>query len=110
MTKHKMTGCARMFIALLIIAPLAYLGAAYYNGQNGIENIKHLLGISQHKESDNSSNSETYRGTQNDLQKSLDDKDKEILKLRETNESLQRENDDLRKELDKLKAQQAPQQ
>ncbi len=45
--KFKLTGFARFFIAMLFIAPMAYLGASYYNGQDGIENIKVLLGLSE---------------------------------------------------------------
>ena len=44
-SKYKVTGCARFFVALIILAPLAYLGASYYNGEDGIENVKTLLGI-----------------------------------------------------------------
>jgi len=44
-SKYKATGCARFFIVLIILAPLAYLGASYYNGEDGIENVKNLLGI-----------------------------------------------------------------
>ncbi|MFN7116716.1 MAG: hypothetical protein ACK4TA_07925 [Saprospiraceae bacterium] len=41
----KLTGFARFLIVMLFLVPLAYLGAAYYNGQDGIQNIKDLLGI-----------------------------------------------------------------
>lgn len=95
MKKHKMTGCARLFFALLIIAPLAYLGASYYNGQNGIQNIKNFLGIGEHK-------SAAIEGRQDDntkdLQEDISDKDREIDKLKD-------ENADLRKEIESLKAQ-----
>jgi peptidoglycan hydrolase CwlO-like protein len=40
-----MTGCSKFFFVLIILAPLAYVGASYYNGQDGIQNIKNLLGI-----------------------------------------------------------------
>ncbi len=43
-TKYKTTGCARFFLILIILAPLAYIGASYYNGQDGIQNIKNLFG------------------------------------------------------------------
>ena len=45
MRKYKATGCARFFVVLLFLAPLAYAGAALYNGQNPIEQVKGLLGI-----------------------------------------------------------------
>jgi len=45
--KYKATGCARLFIFMLIFAPLAYLSAAYFQGENGIENIKEMLNLEQ---------------------------------------------------------------
>ncbi|MDH3244773.1 MAG: hypothetical protein OEM26_09170, partial [Saprospiraceae bacterium] len=35
----------KFFFVLIILAPLAYVGASYYNGQDGIQNIKNLLGM-----------------------------------------------------------------
>jgi hypothetical protein len=43
--KTKMTGFARFFILMLFVVPLAYIGASYYNGQDGIQNLKNLIGI-----------------------------------------------------------------
>ncbi len=47
----KLTGFARFLIVMLFLVPVAYLGAAYYNGQDGIQNIKDLLGIKSKTES-----------------------------------------------------------
>jgi len=41
----KVTGFTRFFIVMLLVAPLAYIGASYYNGENGIEKIKQFLKI-----------------------------------------------------------------
>lgn len=41
--KVKTTGFARFMLIMIIVAPLAYIGASYYNGQDGIENIKRLF-------------------------------------------------------------------
>jgi hypothetical protein len=41
--KFKLTGFARFFIAMLFLAPLAYIGASYYNGEDGVENIKNFF-------------------------------------------------------------------
>ncbi len=38
-----MTPFARFFLVMLIAAPLAYLGSAYYNGVDPIENLKELI-------------------------------------------------------------------
>jgi hypothetical protein len=43
--KTKMTGFARFFILMLFVVPIAYIGASYYNGQDGVQNIKNLIGI-----------------------------------------------------------------
>lgn len=45
--KYKATGCAKFALVIIILAPLAYIGASYYNGEDGIQNIKDLLGIGQ---------------------------------------------------------------
>ncbi len=41
--KYKMTGFARFLIFLIMFTPLAYMGAAYYNGEDGIEKIKSFI-------------------------------------------------------------------
>ena len=42
-TKYKTTGCAKFFLVLVILAPLAYLGASYFNGQDGLGNLKGIF-------------------------------------------------------------------
>ena len=44
-SKLRLTGFARFLLMMIILAPLAYLGASYYNGQDGIQNIKNLVGL-----------------------------------------------------------------
>ncbi|MBK8502791.1 MAG: hypothetical protein IPL46_11535 [Saprospiraceae bacterium] len=51
-TKYKTTGCAKFFLILVILAPLAYVGASYFNGQDGIENIKGIFGTSKNANED----------------------------------------------------------
>jgi cell division protein FtsB len=41
--KIRMTPFARFFIFLLIAAPLAFIGASYFRGEDGIAKIKSLL-------------------------------------------------------------------
>ncbi len=53
-SKFKLTGFARFFIAMLFIAPLAYIGASYYNGEDGLENIKNLFKIGESESTDSS--------------------------------------------------------
>ena len=41
--KYKITGFARLLIFMIFFAPLAYIGASYYNGEDGIGKIKSLF-------------------------------------------------------------------
>ena len=41
--KYKLTGCAKFFIFFIIAAPLAYLGASYYNGQDPVKQVKEFV-------------------------------------------------------------------
>lgn len=43
MAKYKMTLFARFFIFLIIVIPVAYVLAAYINGQDGIEKLMALF-------------------------------------------------------------------
>ncbi len=45
MAKLKMTGFARLLVAMIFIVPLAYLGATFINGGDGLTDLKELLGI-----------------------------------------------------------------
>lgn len=45
--KIRLTPFARLLIVLIIAAPIAYLAASYYNGQDGIQNLKELIGIEE---------------------------------------------------------------
>jgi len=41
--KYKLTGCAKFFIFFIIAAPIAYIGASYYNGQDPIKEVKEFV-------------------------------------------------------------------
>ncbi len=41
------TGCARFFMALLILIPLAFIGASLYQGKNPLHAIGELFGTQQ---------------------------------------------------------------
>lgn len=45
--KLKLTGFARFFLLLLILTPIAYILASYVNGEDGLRNIKRLIGIEE---------------------------------------------------------------
>ncbi len=51
MTKRiRLTGFARFLFVMVILVPAAYIGASYYNGEDGFQNIKTLLGIESQKD------------------------------------------------------------
>lgn len=43
-TQHKPTGCARLFLVLIIVLPLTYLGASYYTSQDPI-GVWKMMGV-----------------------------------------------------------------
>lgn len=43
----KLTVFSRFLIVMLFLGPLAYIGASYYNGEDGLANLKQLLGIKE---------------------------------------------------------------
>ena len=111
MTKYKATGCGRFILVLIILAPLAYLGASYYLGQDGIGNIKNLLGIGTPTETmvDEStqpvSEDTKQLESENDaLGDQIDEQAKEIKDLKEENTNLKERIQELEKELDELKS------
>ncbi|MEP7320374.1 MAG: hypothetical protein ABI761_00595 [Saprospiraceae bacterium] len=40
---YKTTGCFRFVVFMVILAPIVYLAASYYNGQDGIQNIRNYI-------------------------------------------------------------------
>ncbi|MEM1318687.1 MAG: hypothetical protein AAGG75_00455 [Bacteroidota bacterium] len=90
--KLKVTGFTRFVLFIIVTAPLIYLGASYYNGQDGIQNIKELVGLS-----DSSSSSSTA------TTKEISVPDKESTKIKQLEreiESLKEENAQLRQQLE----------
>lgn len=105
MKKYKATGCARFFLVMLILAPLAYIGASYYNGQDPIENIKGLFGSS-----DSNSEQRTYtpppsesNGNDEANRRQDDGESAELETLRKANKDLADENKALKIQIDALK-------
>ncbi len=100
-SKYKITAFARFLIFMIFFAPIAYIAASYYNGEDGIGKIKELF-----QKEENIKN-ETENSTKNDIQLSdsgsmsdedqsmLQDeiklKDLEIKMLKERVERLERE-------------------
>ncbi len=102
----KITGFARFFLFLLIAGPLAYLGASYYNGEDGLENIKSLFNnqnsesttVEKREDSSTEERSDIYDGTIERLKDELEYKNRRL-------DSLFEENVDLKKRLEALEIQ-----
>ncbi|MBK7870937.1 MAG: hypothetical protein IPJ74_09735 [Saprospiraceae bacterium] len=47
MARRKVTGFTRFLLVMIILVPLAFAGAALYNGKDPIVEAKRLLGIEQ---------------------------------------------------------------
>ncbi len=97
--RKSLTPFARLFIFLLFLTPIAYLGASYYNGQDGIQNIKNFVGLGEKTdkqdkgymrgdEKDNEEVLDAYKQIE-DLKRRLRDKEETIKQLKEEVQSLE---------------------
>jgi len=83
-----LTPFARLFLVLLIAGPLSYIGASYYNGEDGIQNIKNLFGsesVSETKTEETESNDGYDFETENKALR------KEVKALKEENKNLRKQ-------------------
>ncbi len=118
----RVTGFTRFFLVMLIVAPLAYIGASYYNGEDGIEKLKKLFNrdrtekavdetpVAEPAKTVNQSPGETERGNglaeeNKRLQEELDYKSKRVDELYRDNEELKRKLESLEKTLKETKGQ-----
>jgi cell shape-determining protein MreC len=101
--KLKVTGFARFFLVMIFVAPIAYLGASYYNGEDGIANIKRFFGIEQRDES--SPTPDVKNMDENAMKKELEYQQKRLDELKKENERLRKEVYEKEQELTNLKAQ-----
>ena len=97
--KARLTVFSRFIIMMLIVGPLAFLGASYYNGENGVETIKDVF---------NQGSKESTKETRtNRTEPSATDADEnatyKIRKLEEELEYKQKRLDEMHKENEALK-------
>jgi hypothetical protein len=83
--KYKLTGCAKFFIFFIIAAPLAYIGASYYNGQDPIKKIKEYIPMtfssSDEDKSDKNIKGTPTKNSQGSVYQEMELKDLEIKTL-----------------------------
>ena len=75
--KYKSTGCARIFLVLIIVAPIAFFIASYINGSDPIATIKGLFGGEGTTTSIGTQRNEDNSGTA-DLQEQIDRLEKDV--------------------------------
>lgn len=100
----RVTGFTRFFIVMLLVAPLAYIGASFYNGEDGVEKIKNLLKLNKTESVTKSSQpepeSETLRVNEAPSTQALVEENK---KLKDELDFKNKRNDELYREIDELK-------
>ena len=107
--KARLTVFSRFIIMMLIVGPLAFLGASYYNGEDGIQTVKDLFnqsskekvsGTRTNRTEGNSSKVDeqtTYKIQK--LEEDLEYKQKRLDELHKENEALRQKVDKLEKQL-----------
>ena len=99
--KVKTTGFARFFLIMIIVAPLAYIGASYYNGEDGIEKIKNLFKRGETTESAEGTKDDTRGG--GGLFGGSSNLSRQIEELRAENEELRERLSEQEQEIQELK-------
>ncbi|MBR9922135.1 MAG: hypothetical protein GYB31_14955 [Bacteroidetes bacterium] len=104
-SKLRVTGFTRFLLVMIIVVPLAYLGAAWYNGEDGVANIKSWFGQDEGVEQvdDTSSNQTPNRNNDASLQRELDYFKKRVDELEADNKKLQQQVWELKQEVSKLR-------
>ncbi len=95
--RFRLTGFARFLIVMLFIVPLAYLAASYYRGEDGIQNLKNLLGL--HQEASPSANQSSGGGFKKVTSSELQELQNRVDQLEKENRDLKVKIRDLELEL-----------
>lgn len=89
--RRKMTGFGRLIIALLILAPIAYFGAAYLNGEDGVAKLKNMIS--------GDDKGTTTISAKNSCEEEVSELKQEVVRLEELMKAKDRELDALRKQI-----------
>lgn len=102
--KPRMTVFSKFMIFLLFVAPLSYMAASYFNGENGIQNITNL--VNKGKDKITASETPPPPPAPVEVTKKEEKIDGyEIQKLKRQLEDLDAENRELKRKIKKLEAQ-----
>ena len=104
----KVTGFTRFFLVMLLVAPIAFLVASYYNGEDGIQKIKDLLRIGSQDSEIVKEETATKEDkilvnespTSNDLANEIKQLKEELEFKKKRNDELYRENEELKHKLE----------
>ena len=106
--KYKLTGFSRFLVVMLFLVPGAYIGASYYNGEDGIQNIKDLVGIDSEQGSTSTStttstpdtpSTPTTTSTTAELPSDVKMLQDELTDLRRRIDAMERENKELKDQI-----------
>ena len=105
--KLQMTAFSRFFLFLIIFLPSLFFGVSYLKGEDGIQNVKDMVGIESSESSNNESASsstkpvtETFvNGEVKRLEDELEEKERRLKDLYQENELLRKQADDAKAEL-----------
>ncbi|MFT6321765.1 MAG: chromosome segregation ATPase [Granulosicoccus sp.] len=105
--KLQMTAFSRFFLFLIIFLPSLFFGVSYLKGEDGIQNLKDMVGIESSESSNNESASsstkpvtETFvNGEVKRLEDELEEKERRLKDLYQENELLRKQADDAKAEL-----------
>ena len=108
---QRMTPFARLLLFLLFVGPLSYMAASYYNGEDGVENVKNIINkgkdkISTTVSSDGSSSSIEDRSSSSSSSSSssITISKSELQQIEDLLVDLKTENEELKQEIEDLKA------
>ncbi len=109
--KARLTVFSRFIIMMLVVGPLAFLGASYYNGEDGVATIKDLFSKgSKESTTETRTNRTAPSSTEADdnstykirkLEEELEYKQKRLDEMYKENEALKQKVDELEQEVSK---------
>lgn len=103
--KARMTVFSKFMLMMLFVGPLSYMAASYYNGEDGVENIKNLVNKGKEKVTTPATTPPPPRPVEVTKKKEQKMDGYEIQKLKRQLEDLDAENRQLKRKIRNLEAQ-----
>ena len=96
----RLTPFARFILVMIIVAPLAYIAASYYNGKDGIQEFKELIGIEESAPAPTGSTPPATAPVTTPTEPEAESADPATANLQEQYNALKTENLELKKQLE----------